>query len=348
MNTSRLTLLISQAEIALPETGRIAVYRARADSDFSALPIARTLFANSFRPFHDRLTTAGFETVAEITGEFAMSLVEITRSKAETLGLIARAFAATCPGGLVMVDGAKTDGIESSLKHCRGLLPIKGSFAKSHGKLFWMIRPEILPDELAAWQAQADYRVNADGFITAPGMFSPDKIDPGSALLAAHFDARLRGRVADLGAGWGWLAAQALAFETVSQIDLFEAEATALRAAQLNLKDPRAHFIWADVPLLPANAEYDQVIANPPFHQGRAAEPAIGIDFIGKAADILKPKGQFWLVANRQLPYEAALQICFGHVKPLQETPHFKIFLATKPRVGSARKAAQDRVSSGR
>ncbi|MEJ6501169.1 MAG: methyltransferase [Rhodobacterales bacterium] len=348
MNVSRLSLLISQAEIALPETGRIAVYRARPDSDFSALPVERTQFANSFRPFHDRLAAAGFDTVAEIAGEFALSLVEITRSKTETLGLIAKALAATSVGGLVFVDGAKTDGIESALKHCRSLLPIEGSFAKSHGKLFWMTRPNMLPAELDEWIKQSDFRANAAGFITAPGMFSPDKIDTGSALLAAHFDDKLRGRVADLGAGWGWLAAQTLALESVSQIDLYEAEATALTAARLNLTDPRAHFFWTDVAAMPAGAEYDQVIANPPFHQGRAAEPAIGIDFIGKAADILKPKGQFWLVANRQLPYEAALQICFGHVKPLQETPHFKIYLASKPRVGSARKAAQDRAISGR
>ena len=42
------------------------------------------------------------------------------------------------------------------------------------------------------------------------GIFSADHIDPGSALLAEHLPKNLRGRVADLGAGWGFLSRAAL------------------------------------------------------------------------------------------------------------------------------------------
>ncbi|MFT5159206.1 MAG: 16S rRNA (guanine1207-N2)-methyltransferase [Paracoccaceae bacterium] len=83
--------------------------------------------------------------------------------------------------------------------------------------------------------------------------------------------------------------------------------------------------------------QYDTVICNPPFHQGRAAEPAIGIEFIRKAAQILKPNGSLWLVANRQLPYEAALEQNFSHWKLLEQTNVFKAIHAVKPLSASAR-----------
>lgn len=346
MAETRLSLFVLDHQIILPAEGRIAVLRARPDGDYTPFDPSRLTLANSFRPSFDRLVGMASEVVQQAEGRFALTLVEITRSKLETLGLVAHAMQVTLPGGLVLVDGAKTDGIESILKHCRAAFDLAGVISKSHGKLFWIKRPDVLPPELADWAAAAAPHRNAAGFVTAAGMFSPEKVDAGSMMLAQHFDHTLGGKVADLGAGWGWLAAQALARGSIDEIDLFEAEALALDAARQNLPDPRARFFWSDVTTLAARPEYDQVIANPPFHQGRAAEPAIGIDFIAKAADILRPKGQFWMVANRQLPYEAALDLCFAQVRVLEETPHFKIFLATRPRVGSARKAKSDRLGS--
>jgi len=346
MAGSRLSIALDQSLLALPEAGGIAVLRALAGSDYSGLPRDRLQLANSNRVTFDRLATLGYDVQAQINGRFTTSLVEITRSKVETLGQIATACELTDPGGLILVDGSKTDGIDSVYKQCRAVLETGGVIAKAHGKLFWMRRPDVLPALLADWQRAAAAKPNSAGFVTAPGMFSPDKVDPGSALLAAHFDARVKGAVADLGAGWGWLGAQALARGDVRRIDLFEAEKTALDAARQNLPDARAGFHWVDVTTMPVAEKYDSVIANPPFHQSRAADPSLGIAFISKAADILSPKGQLWLVANRHLPYEATLDLCFGHVKPLEQTPHFKLFLASKPRIGSARKPRADRIKS--
>ena len=90
-------------------------------------------------------------------------------------------------------------------------LPLDGAFVKAHGRVFWLTRPETLPAAVAAWARDAAPRPNAEGFLTAPGMFSPEHADPGSRRLAAALAGRLSGRVADLGAGWGWLAQAALA-----------------------------------------------------------------------------------------------------------------------------------------
>jgi len=337
MAMSRLKTAFDLPELAPNEGENTAVLRARDDTTYRMFTKDHLSLANSFRPTFDRLSAQDFNVSDQIEGSFSRVLVHITRSKIETLGLIAQAFELCTPGGLVVVDGAKTDGIESALKHCKSLDLKIGALAKSHGKTFWMRRPRILPETLDAWRIGLQARQNKDGFWTAPGMFSPTKTDPGSSLLAAHFDTRLKGQIADLGAGWGWLSLQAFSRADPTGIDLYEAENTALTAARANISDPRASFIWADVQTLTTDQRYDAVICNPPFHQGRAAEPAIGVDFINKAADILKPNGRLWMVANRQLPYEHSLEQCFGHCKTLEQTPHFKVFLAEKPRSASFR-----------
>jgi 16S rRNA pseudouridine516 synthase len=131
--------------------------------------------------------------------------------------------------------------------------------------------------------------------------------------------ADLHGRVADLGAGYGYLATQVIArCPKVSAIDLYEAEARALEPAQINLDNARnssgraveASVHWHDVTRgLPQ--KYDAIVSNPPFHQGRADLPALGQAFIVSAADALLPDGCLWLVANRHLPYEAIADEAF-------------------------------------
>ena len=81
------------------------------------------------------------------------------------------------------------------------------------------------------------------------------------------------------------------------------------------------------------------MICNPPFHAGRAADPALGVAFIAAAGRILKPGGALWLVANRHLPYERALDARFQTLQTLAETGRFKAILASRPR--PARPAAR-------
>ena len=76
---------------------------------------------------------------------------------------------------------------------------------------------------------------------------------------------------------------------------------------------------------------YDRVIANPPFHHGRAGEPDLGAAFIVAAGRILKPGGRLLMVANRQLPYEATLTATFRHCEKLAEDGVYKVIEAERP-----------------
>jgi 16S rRNA (guanine1207-N2)-methyltransferase len=200
--------------------------------------------------------------------------------------------------------------------------------------VFWLTRPDPLPAEIGQWAEAAAPAPNGEGFVTAPGVFSHERSDPGSHRLAAALKGRVAGRVADLGGGWGWLARAALDAEpAIEAIDLYEAEALALDAARLNVADSRASFHWSDVTGLGNGIPpYDAVITNPPFHSGRAADPDLGATFIGAAARILKPGGRLLMVANRQLPYEATVAASFRHWEKLAEDGIYKVIRAERPR----------------
>ena len=51
---------------------------------------------------------------------------------------------------------------------------------------------------------------------------------------------------------------------------------------------------------------------NPPFHDGGTEDRALGQGFIRRAAEVLRPGGTCWLIANRHLPYEGVLTPLFN------------------------------------
>ncbi len=81
-------------------------------------------------------------------------------------------------------------------------------------------------------------------------------------------------------------------------------------------------------------ASLDCVVMNPPFHTGRQGEPQLGRAFIEAAANMLSPRGEVWMVANRHLPYETALQKHFRQSAEIGGDNRFKILHAELPRRG--------------
>ena len=325
MPASRLTLALDSGAVELPAEGRIAVFRPRAGMDLSALPRDRVHVIQGFKPDHDAFAAMGYQTGVAADGSYAAAVVCMTRAKAEARALVAEA-SARVAGGLVIVDGQKTDGVESLLKDCRKRAAVGEVLSKAHGKLF-----AFSGGDFSDWAADPAGRV-IDGFVTVPGVFSADGIDPGSAALAAALPAKLPKRVADLGAGWGYLARAILQRDHVQELHLIEADHATLDCARRNITDPRAHFHWADATAFRPDQPFDAVITNPPFHASRSAEPALGKSFIAAAAGMLTPGGRLWLVANRHLPYEADAEKHFHEVQELAGDRSFKILAAAKPR----------------
>ncbi|EAQ03650.1 methyltransferase, putative [Pseudooceanicola batsensis HTCC2597] len=319
---TRLGLALAPGGVSIPE-GRIAVFGPRAGQSLEGLPMDRVEVITGFFPDHAHFEGRGYSCRFEPEGFYAAALVVLPRAKALARSWVAMAAAAA--NGPVLVDGAKETGVESLLRDCRRRVEVEGRINKAHGKLFW-----FEGGDFADWLPGPANRV--DGFVTAPGTFSADGIDPASALLAASLPETLGARIVDLGAGWGYLSAAALERKGVKAVELVEAERAALDCARRNITDPRAVFHWADATTWRPEARVDAVVTNPPFHTDRKADPELGRAFIRSAAAMLTPRGQLWLVANRHLPYERVIADLFDDHREVAGTGAFKVIRASGPR----------------
>ena len=308
----------------LPEAGDIAAWRPRTGDDLSSLPKSRVVVRTGFKPDQDHFAALGYRVAGD--GPFAAALVCLPRAKADARAMLAVAEASVVPGGMIAVDGQKTDGVDAVFKECRAVMPdLSGALSKAHGKFFTFRAGAAL----TGWHAQKN--TIEQGFTTFPGVFSADGIDRGSALLAAALPAALPAKVGDLGAGWGYLSRAILARAGVKHLDVVEAEAVALDCARINLNDPRAVFHWADATKFRPDRLWGAVVMNPPFHNGREPDPGLGIGFLQAAHRGLAPDGSLWLVANRHLPYDRVLNTLFRSVEEIGGNVAFRLIRAAAP-----------------
>jgi 16S rRNA (guanine1207-N2)-methyltransferase len=202
--------------------------------------------------------------------------------------------------------------------------------SRRHHRICTVRRPDPivgLEDAIAQGAPRLDPGL---GLWTQPGVFSWDRIDPGSALLVKHLP-KLDGKGADLGAGIGLLAHAVLASPRIEQLTLVDNDRRAVEAARRNVADPRAAVVWADVRATGiAPASLDFVVMNPPFHDAGTEDRNLGQTFIRQAASLLRRGGTLWLVANRHLPYEAVLTELFRSATPRADQGGFKVIEAVK------------------
>ncbi|MFK5997970.1 MAG: methyltransferase [Rhodobacterales bacterium] len=330
--TSRLDKLLAPPAHSMPDTGPVLALRATDNSAYSRVSPEQLHPVQSYKPTSDKLQHRGLFPRLDMPQSATAAIVELTRSKPENLANIAKAYGVLNIGATLYIDGAKTDGIDSILKAVKKIMPLDGTYSKAHGKTLWLSKTG--PDNpFAAWIKLADTTKNKDGFYTTPGIFSADAIDPASALLCQNITRPLTGKGADLGAGWGTLSHYALqTYPGITHLDLYEAEHISLDCARKNITDARAELHWQDVQTLTTKTVYDFILMNPPFHTSRKADPSLGRDFIVKAAQMLAPKGHLWMVANKQLAYEAALDNCFHTWSYEIQTTQYKIIHARRPK----------------
>ncbi|WP_324250276.1 class I SAM-dependent methyltransferase [Halocynthiibacter styelae] len=326
MLSARLPLALENGSFVVPETGDILVFSPSVEDDLSDLPRDQVLILDDFFPDCETWKKRGYRVVQDLPETAAASVICMPRAKNLARHWLAQACAITT--GSIAIDGAKTAGIDSIYKACKKLTAVSETQSRAHGKFF------TLPDDsrktaFTNWLAAP--AEGPEGFITAPGVFSEAKVDKGSALLASVLPEKPGRRVADLGAGWGYLSAQILKSDAVQNLHLIEASHTALACARRNVTDPRAEFHWNDARQVKLSGPVDTVITNPPFHTGRAAEPALGQAFLTNAAKLLTPKGTLLVVANQGLPYERTLQELFRQVDQIALENGFKVLRALAP-----------------
>jgi 16S rRNA (guanine1207-N2)-methyltransferase len=340
------TLMLPFAEGLLdwPADGRVLFLHARAGAALHGIGGPEWQAVQPFKPDADRLSRIGMPVLPEPApaGSHALVLLLPPRQRTEARASMARALGLAEPGGVVVASLANNEGARSAEADLARLAGAVESRSGNKCRVFWVrVRAAAIDAALLEEWAAGDRPrpLAGEGLLGRPGVFSWDRIDPASRLLGDCLPPDLAGRGADLGAGAGYLALRVLAScPGVTALDLYEADARALDLARANLAHGRVAsapvplaFHWHDV-TTGVPRRHDFVVCNPPFHDRRSGNPALGQAFIGAAAGALLADGRLWLVANRHLPYEATLARHFGAVRKIAEQDGFKVFEAREPR----------------
>jgi 16S rRNA (guanine1207-N2)-methyltransferase len=331
-----LFLPLIEGRLAWPDRGALFM-RARAGAPLRARAWPGLVCQQTFRPDAAALERSNLRVLADdldaARDSYPLVMLLPPRQRDEAKALLARAVRATAPGGRVLACASNNEGARSCEADLERIAGPVTTLTKNKCRAFWSAPLNGPRDaELAEQWLQLDApRPIADGrFVSRPGVFAWDRVDVASQLLAEHLPPDLSGRAADLGAGFGYLGVELLErCPGIVGLDVYEAERRALDLARRNLAafEARAtiRYCWHDV-TAGLTDRYDAIVCNPPFHtHARADRPDVGRRFIGAAAQALQPGGRLWLVANRHLPYEAALGSGFQRVRIVTQQHGYKI-----------------------
>ena len=145
----------------------------------------------SFKPDAEALQHAGFEVrgldaaAGNDEARYPLVLVLPPRQRDESRALFARAIAATAPGGRVLACVANNEGAKSAEADLRQLAGPVANLTKHKCRVFWTapLDGPADPALAAQWAALDAVRPIGDGrFVSRPGVFAWDRIDPASRV----------------------------------------------------------------------------------------------------------------------------------------------------------------------
>ena len=244
--------------------------------------------------------------------------------------VLAHALRALAPGARLTALAPKDRGGARLAKELSGFGCAPSDSPKRHHRICTVTRPAEPAGLGVAIDEGGPRHIDNLALCTQPGVFSWDRLDPGTALLMSRLPP-LKGRGIDLGCGLGLLGRAVLGSSAVTEMTLIDLDRRAIEMAKRNVSDPRARIVWGDLRAaagLPTGLDF--AVSNPPFHDGGAEDQALGKIFIQRAADALRSGGTLWLVANAHLPYEATLRERFRAVETVAQEGGYKLFEAKR------------------
>jgi 16S rRNA (guanine1207-N2)-methyltransferase len=164
-------------------------------------------------------------------------------------------------------------------------------------------------------------------------VFAHGTMDEGTRVLLETLEVHVTDEALDLGCGAGYIGLHIARRAHKGFVTMVDASLVAVAASRQAVERSGL----ANVRVLPgdgtaavATQRFDLVATNPPFHLGGIETREVAERFMREAAQVLRPKGRFYVVANRFLKYEPALRSHFARVAEVGGNTRYKVLLALK------------------
>jgi len=318
-------LHLPMGELVLAEDNVAALRQARDNIQRQRTPASLSLRDNPFHEYTLHASPAAMD-VAVLNTLYQPGKVWIEYA----LQLAAYALK---PTGQLYVQGSKDRGILTLAKHMADLFGNVETLEIHKGErvVRSVYNPRTWQPTQPQWQATqplAGAIGVGSGAIPVLTPFAEGKLDEGTRLLLEALEVRVTDEALDIGSGAGYIGLDIAGRATKGQVTMVDASLAAVDAVRRVIEQrglTNARVLASDGIQAVREQRFDLVVTNPPFHIGGIQTTEIGHRFIREAAQVLRPRGRFYLVANRFLRYEPTLRECFGLVEEVGGNTRFKV-----------------------
>tara|TARA_X000000950_G_scaffold54216_1_gene64751 strand:+ start:6551 stop:7564 length:1014 start_codon:yes stop_codon:yes gene_type:complete len=316
----------------IPASARCAFLNAHQHNALEKIP--NLSLEQPFKPSYNSLSRTDLcSPLITEDNSFDYVFIALPKNQIESEYLIARGLTLLKAKGTIIAAADNKAGGSRIAKTLKKFgLDNPQSLSKNKAKCVW-VDIETLNTSAVKTAIDQGAQTSKNGYCTQPGIYGWNKIDKGSKILINYIPEDLKGKGADFGCGFGYLSKETLnKAQKIKHLTLIEADKRAIECAEFNLKSYTDIIStnWQDITIGTNVKNLDFIIMNPPFHEGKNANPAIGMAFIKSAYDALKKHGYLYMVANIQLPYEDTLNSLFYSTEKLHEGDGFKVYKAMK------------------
>ena len=167
-------------------------------------------------------------------------------------------------------------------------------------------------------------------FLTASGVFSKRRLDPGTRLLCESMILPEDGVALDLGCGYGVIGIAAAVFNPNLKVYLTDSNERAVWLARLNAKRIGVHNVTVKTGFLyrpVENIVFDTILSNPPITAGMKTV----LPIITEAPNHLEERGTLQLVVRSKIGaqrIQSVMKATFGNVKVVARGGGFRVLLS--------------------
>lgn len=229
---------------------------------------------------------------------------------------------------VTFIGGARVKHMNLSMNEVLGrhFTAVNASLGRQKSRVLRAWGPEGRESEWPKVRHHDDYNIT----VAAHGAtFDGARIDPGTKLLLSQLKKMEGEDVLDFGCGNGalsmWLARR---HKRVSAVDVSWSAVTGTMIAAVENR-VKVDVSWADGISGYADASFDAIVTNPPFHDGVAKDSAATLAMFDDAARVLRP-GQLWCVYNSHLPYRKHLNQVLGQTRLVTQNRNYTVAVSTR------------------
>ena len=236
-------------------------------------------------------------------------------------------------GGRLYVVGAKDRGVLSVAKRMQAQFGNIETLAISKGhRVVCCIQPQQNVADLFLGD-RYPLAGTRDRTELVPAVFANGKLDEGTQLLLEALEVHVTDEALDIGCGAGFIGMHIAGLASKGMVTMVDASLAAVDAAQGMIERSgltNIRVLASDGAQEVLSERFDLVVTNPPFHLGGIQTTETAERFIREAAQVLRPRGRFYLVANRFLKYEPVMRSCFGTVEEVSGNARYKVLRCSR------------------